>query len=72
MGSETLLEKASLRAVVTLIILLFFLGSYAVMLKAADYAVIVDTDTFKLILQTLLTLLSVSVGGWLFRERESR
>jgi len=67
-----LLEKASLRAAVTLVILLFFLGSYAVMLKAASYTITVDTDTFRLILQTLLTLLSVSVGGWLFRERESR
>jgi len=65
-----LLEKAELRAIVTLIILLTFLVSYAYLLKVASYEITVDTDTFKLLLQTLLTLLSVAVGGWLFKERE--
>jgi hypothetical protein len=67
---ESLLQKAELRAIVTLIILLTFLASYAYLLKVAGYEITVDTDTFKLLLQTLLTLLSVAVGGWLFKERE--
>lgn len=70
--AESLLQKAELRAIVTLIILLTFLASYAYLMKVASYEVVIDTDTFKLLLQTLLTLLSVAVGGWLFRERGSK
>ena len=66
--AERILEKPSLRAVVTLIILIMFLGSYLFHLRNFQQEIVVDTDTFKLLLQTLLTLLSVAVGGWLFKE----
>ncbi|WP_290597049.1 MULTISPECIES: hypothetical protein [unclassified Archaeoglobus] len=69
---ESLLQKAELKAIVTLIILLTFLVSYAYLLKVAKIEVSIDTDTFKLLLQTLLTLLSVAVGGWLFKGREEK
>ena len=69
---ESLLQKAELRAIVTLIILVTFLVSYAYLLKVAKHSITIDTDTFKLLLQTLLTLLSVAVGGWLFKEAKER
>lgn len=64
------LTKTELRAWVTLILLVVFLASLLYLLIKADKVVQIDTDTFKLLLQTLLTLLSVAVGGWLFKERE--
>ncbi len=62
-------QKTELRAIITVIIVLTFLVSYGYLLKKADYSITIDTHSFKLLLQTLLTLLSVTVGGWLFKER---
>lgn len=60
------LSKADLRSIVTVVIISSFLLGIAYLTLKASKNIDIDTDTFKMLVQTFITLLSVAVG-WLFR-----
>lgn len=61
-------SKTDLRIIATIAVLITFLMSYTYLLLKAEKNITIDTKMFELMLQTLLTLMSVAVGGWLFKE----